>query len=93
MVMQQLWGKRQSMFFPPARRKMSEFWFLLQNFAGHFVRIRLLLAEMCRLWEFWFWRLGLPGALAWHGAALVPVSRIWRGPVAAALGGLQFGYL
>ena len=36
--------------------------------------------------------LGLPWAPAWHGAALVPVSQIWRGPVAVAWGGLQVGY-
>ena len=34
----------------------------------------------------------LPWALAWHGATLVPMSRIWRGPVAVAWGGLQVGY-
>ena len=34
----------------------------------------------------------LPWELVSIGVALVPVSRIWRGPVAAALGGLQYKY-
>ena len=34
----------------------------------------------------------LPWALAWHGAALVPMSQIWRGPIAVAWGGLRVGY-
>ena len=36
--------------------------------------------------------LGLPWPLAWHGAALVPVSHLWRGPVDVALGRLQRKY-
>ena len=36
--------------------------------------------------------LELPWALAWHGVALVPMSLIWRGPIAAALGELQCEY-
>lgn len=35
-------------FFAPARRTMHEFWLLLQNFAGHFARIRVVLVEICR---------------------------------------------
>ena len=34
----------------------------------------------------------LPWGLVSIGVALVPVSRIWRGPVATALGGLQCRY-
>ena len=36
--------------------------------------------------------LELPWGLVSIGMALVPVSRIWRGPVAIALGGLQYQY-
>ena len=36
--------------------------------------------------------LGLPWAPVWHGAVLVPVSQIGRGPVAVAWGGLHVGY-
>ena len=36
--------------------------------------------------------LELPWGLVSIGVALVPVSRIWRGPVATALGRLQYRY-
>ena len=36
--------------------------------------------------------LELPWGLVSIGVALVPMSRIWRGPVATALGGLQCRY-
>ena len=36
--------------------------------------------------------LELPWGLVSIGVALVPVSQIWRGPVATALGGLQYRY-
>ena len=36
--------------------------------------------------------LELPWVLVGIGVAMVPVSRIWRGPVAIALGGLHCEY-